>query len=129
MRTTSSSIRRPKDETGGAFSQAPDSFMETAKSLARFLESVATSRSLSKAASTWGLSTFDGHWPGILEVDDYGPFSIPVGHPQLLGGRYYAAQVARSVRRGSYNQHQKPERQTVQALCCVVNPETTKSSR
>ena len=49
-------MRRPRDVIGGAFSQAPDSFVEAAKSLALSLGPLVASRRPSRVAWTRGWS-------------------------------------------------------------------------
>ena len=56
MVTASSSILRPNDDTGGAFSHAPDSLVAAPRSLAFVKGSWAFSRRLSKVALILGLS-------------------------------------------------------------------------
>ena len=54
--TESSSRRKPKEESGSAFNQAPDSLRDAAKSLALSPQSWAPSNSLAEASSTLGWS-------------------------------------------------------------------------
>ena len=56
MVTVSSSILSPRDDTGGAFSHAPDSLVETPRSLALDTGSVAFYKRELKTADIWGSS-------------------------------------------------------------------------